>query len=372
MKRTAAILAAAIAAGCLGADQEGSDASDESAAGAQIVECPASATPELRGYHRVLHHPPSGRVLLFAGYADPSFALDYTDVWAFEPGCGWKVVGGFEPGSPITAGYDAGSDRFVFFVGVLAPAGDTTIIPTSETWVYDLGADAWEMRRPVPAPAGTFGGRFVYDSGSDRLVLYGGEACAVLYEPVLAPTPLGSCQSVDDTWTYDVDTDTWTLMDPMPRPPPLGYYEAAYDAGSDRVIVFGGYGPEARSDETWAYDLDADAWTRMAPADSPSARTYHAMTYDPVRDQVLMFGGVLDPDEAPLNDTWAYDVDADGWTRLDPPSSPSSRGWHDMAYLPGAGRVVLFGGGLSRSDYTDETWFYDPVANDWERAGEGP
>jgi hypothetical protein len=36
-----------------------------------------------------------------------------------------------------------------------------------------------------------------------------------------------------------------------------------------------------------------------------------------------------------------------------------------MAYDPDAEAIVLFGGGPTRTEYTAETWLYDPAASTW-------
>ena len=46
----------------------------------------------------------------------------------------------------------------------------------------------------------------------------------------------------------------------------------------------------------------ARVWTLTAPSTSPPARAGHAMAYDPVSKQVLVFGGY--DDAAYRNDTW--------------------------------------------------------------------
>ena len=52
------------------------------------------------------------------------------------------------------------------------------------------------------------------------------------------------------------------------------YQAMAYDAGSDRVVLFGGKPGllSVTSDETWAYDFDTNAWTQLHPSMKPSER----------------------------------------------------------------------------------------------------
>ena len=52
--------------------------------------------------------------------------------------------------------------------------------------------------------------------------------------------------------------------------PPAGRYghSAVYDAGADRMIVFGGTGGSVLGD-TWALALAVPAWTQLTPSGTP-------------------------------------------------------------------------------------------------------
>jgi hypothetical protein len=109
--------------------------------------------------------------------------------------------------------------------------------------------------------------------------------------------------------------------------------------------------------------------------ESPSARGGHAMAYDPVSSNVILFGGVdfnSESDEVP-NDTWAYDSAANTWTSLNPSGDvPEGRLYPSMVYDPASRRIILFGG-VSPDGMLGDTWAYDPAANSWTKlAGSTP
>src|SRR3989442_15890746 len=83
-------------------------------------------------------------------------------------------------------------------------------------------------------------------------------------------------------------------MSPAASPLARSHHAMAYDSGSDRVILFGGYssccGGIALGD-TWAYDFNANTWTDMTPAVAPTSRESSAMAYDSQSDRVILFGG---------------------------------------------------------------------------------
>jgi len=126
-----------------------------------------------------------------------------------------------------------------------------------------------------------------------------------------------------ETWAYDFNANTWSRLNPPQNPGSLSFLAMAYDVASDRVVLFGGFTAGVRSADTWVYDLDTDTWTRMSPAVKPSPRQEHAMTYDTQSDRVVLFGGCAGLESQCNDETWAYDFETDVWTLLAaPPSTP--------------------------------------------------
>lgn len=80
---------------------------------------------------------------------------------------------------------------------------------------------------------------------------------------------------------------------------------------------------------------------------------------------MILYGGTDDFDRATFGDTWAYDAETNTWTEVSPPSAPDSRAWHAMAYDLDGERIILFGGGPTRGQFTNEVWAYDPANNTW-------
>ncbi len=197
----------------------------------------------------------------------------------------------------------------------------------------------WTDVNPALRPAARFYHAMAYDSESDRVVLFGG---TVVTDPPQAEVS-------DDTWAYDVNTDTWTNMDPVSRPSPRFYHAMAYDSESDRVVLFGGFTATGTfSDETWTYDLNTNTWTDVNPAVGPSGRANQGMAYDAESDRVVLFGGSTGIPGGYAgdlsDDTWTYDLNTNTWTDVNPAVGPSARIGHVMAYDTESDRVVLFGG----------------------------
>ncbi len=187
----------------------------------------------------------------------------------------------------------------------------------------------------------------VYDARSDRAILFGG----------LTGSP-GNFIFYDETWAYDFDTNAWTQLNPSTRPRQGDCLAMAYDAESGRVILFGTETPIAIFNDTWAYDFNTDTWTDMNPAVRPTNQEYQAMAYDAGSDRVILFGG------AGGSETWAYDFNSNTWMKMNPVLHPSGRWGHVMAYDEESKRVVLFGGGTGITP-SNETWAYDFNSNTW-------
>ena len=355
------------------------------------LEPPGS--PSARTGHRMAYDSLSDRVVLFGGSGGDSTGATETslETWAFDLNSNlWtRMDPAVYPGRLGSLSYDAASDRVVYFGG-------------DETWTYDLETNTWTKKSPVSGPPFRGGAHLAYDAQSDRVILFGGSA---------------TWGGAYDTWSYDTDTDTWTRKWSIVTPDPRQTAAFAFDAGSDRAVLFGGHRGGGLTDETWSYDLDADAWEKKNPARRPIA-PYGQMSYDSLVDRVLVltYNGAVDSspetwsydaetntwelrrgegapgrrfgfamaydsqsqktilfggpgiDPSMPGETWAYDFQSDRWSRRSPAVSPSARYGHALTYDELADRVILFGGGTGASYFSDR-WAYDFESDSWTYLG---
>jgi hypothetical protein len=212
-----------------------------------------------------------------------------------------------------------------------------------ETWIYDLGENTWTQLDPSSHPQSLFWHSMVH-MGTDQVLLFGG----------------ANDGYHDETWIYDLSESTWTQQYPASQPSARWIHDGMACIGEDRALVFGGQDADGYCGDTWIYDLGANTWTQLTPADEPSERWGHAMAYIG-EDQVLLFGGY---DSGGRDDeTWVFDLGESSWALKSPSSKPSARMEHAMAYI-GGDQVLLFGGEAS-SGYDNETWIYDLGDDDW-------
>jgi glyoxylase-like metal-dependent hydrolase (beta-lactamase superfamily II) len=216
-----------------------------------------------------------------------------------------------------------------------------------DTWEFD-GTSWQKMADTGPAPRAAFG--MAYDSARGRTVLFGGGRDFA--DPVFT-----------DTWEWD--GRAWTRV---ATSGPAGniFLKMSYDARRQRVVAFGGRGGGG---ETWEWD--GRAWSR-AGTSGPPPRDHHAMTYDARRQRVVIFGGgrqlpngdfPRDTTGAWLRDLWAWDGMA--WTQLAENGPPSRGGQPGLTYDPVRDRLILFGGGNLSG-----TWEWD--GRRWTQVSDPP
>jgi N-acetylneuraminic acid mutarotase len=304
---------------------------------------PSGNLPAPRDSRSMDYDSTAAKVLLFGGWGgDSSY---FADTWLYDPVANiWTEL---SPQGDVPAGrafhqmvFDSSTGKVILFGG---SRGEEHIL--GDTWLYDPVTNAWTELRPVgDVPPARMDHALVYDAAHRRVLLFGGWSGVTAF---------------NDTWAYDPSSNTWTDLDPAGDVPPARDSHAlVYDSDTGLVFLFGGFIEEVVGD-AWVYDPGANSWTEIDLGDdAPAARDRHRMVYDPLRHQVLVFGGWLG--DYCVDETWAYDPAAGTWTELDPVGDrPSPRDSQAMVYDPGTGKVILFGG-VEPDAWTrfGDTWSY--------------
>ena len=155
---------------------------------------------------------------------------------------------------------------------------------------------------------------------------------------------------------------------------PRFYARADYMRHADIAVLFGGLNGDGELAEgTWLWNGARNAWTRFIPptgTTEPPRRYRHSLTYDPVRQVVVLFGGCSDylatgscPSTARFSDTWEFD--GTRWIERHLSTAPPSRDDHAAAYDLARSAVVVYGG--ARTESINETWLYDGA--EWRELG---
>jgi len=315
--------------------------------------------PPKRSRGELVYDSESDRVILFEGLVWSAPIEILHDCWVYDLNTNlwndvnwdWQemtpVDSPYPTQDPVMA-YDTESDLTVLFRGYVEPEGR----PHNETWSYDYNSNTWTNLTSTSSPPWRFGSELVYDEESDIIILFGGLAEWGILEPYE--------EDYNDTWAYDVNTNAWTNMLPTVAPSARAGHSMTYDSKSDRIILFGG----SDLNDTWTYDYNSNTWSQMSPAESPSARGGSVLVYDEESEVSVLFGG----DGGGLglqSDTWVYNSTADSWTEMSPSYYPSKRARMTAIYHSTVDRIIMFGGGLESNIFNNETWSYDYNTNTW-------
>jgi uncharacterized protein (TIGR03437 family) len=308
------------------------------AASAQITFIPDSwyqyyppNTPTQRSAHAMAFDSARGQVVLFGGQDLGGAYLSDTWVW---DGTNWtqKFPKTVPPGRISHAmAYDSAHSQVVMFGGFDGNADETNF---GDTWVWD--GTNWTQQLPQTSPPGRDSFAMAYDSAHSQVVLFGGFGS-------------GFFVFLGDTWVWD--GSNWTEKTPQTSPSARADFAMAYDSAHGQAVLFSGDEGIDFPADTWVWD--GVNWTnKTSPTvPSPPGRVYHAMAFDSVNNQTVMFGG--NPLKGnTFSDTWLWD--GSNWTQKHPSASPSPRTGHGMAYDSIHNRTVMFGG--NTPDIAPDTW----------------
>ncbi len=310
-------------------------------AGAWSELTSADAQPAPRSGATMVYDANGDSLILFGGW---DVDTDFNDTWLYDPAEGaWTdlaLAGSIPaPRALYQMAFDMAQGVAVLFGGT-SDAGRY-----GDTWVFDPMTAAWsEVAAGEVAPEPRSAGAMVYDEEAQLIVMFGG---------------VGDAGRFDDTWIFDTVAATWAMVGPSePVPSARSGHAMAYDGFSGQIVLFGGYDGSNLLDDTWVFDLATNTWTEVSPAgEAPIARGNHCMAYDPYSGFIYLFGG-SDGAEM-LNDLWAYDLVANVWTEVTLIGTlPVGREQHTLVYDQGRGRLLLFGGFDASETELADLWEY--------------
>jgi N-acetylneuraminic acid mutarotase len=309
---------------------------------------PFSTGPPIRSYSVMNYDLPTRSFILYGGAGDNNIRDDY---WSYDPAQNlWSNLDGLaspEPRRGASVAYDTANR-----VGILF--GGFTCYPTyhNDTWIYDTLANRWERKQPISSPLHRGYASMCYDKDDGVVVLFGGT---------------GGIYELNDTWTYNVSSNTWTNCQPALSPSYSDGCGMAYDPNSHLVILFGGYWYNQFGNETWTYDMKGNLWTNRTKATAPPARGGFAMAYDEASRAIILFGGADDHGDKRYEDTWSFNTSTFSWSQRFPTSFPSARAVHEMAFDSAIGEVLLFGGAGPDYEWLEDTWAYNGTTDNWTK-----
>jgi hypothetical protein len=226
---------------------------------------PAGSLPPARSNHSAVYNPTTNRMIIFGGNNGAN--TEFSDVWVLENANGlggiptWvnsiaQDTSGIAPRDSHTAVYDVVNNRMTIFGGV--DAFTSTVY--NDTWVLFNADDTQSsvcngaacMNGPlntnvIPPPSARYGHAAFYDSKTETMHIFGGASSAGILNDYWVLTEANSLNG------------SWSQVSPGGTPPLPRYgHSAVYSPSLNRMIIFGGFTPEALATDTVAVLSDAN------------------------------------------------------------------------------------------------------------------
>ncbi len=240
----------------------------------------------------------------------------------------------------------SGDDKVVLFGGTNGVLNGED----NETWIYDYSNNQWYLKNITHGPSPRQALLMVTINNSDKILLYGGFLGKLSTKHLY----------YSDTWIYNVTTNQWKNQTPTGTPIPVNGFALASVFNTDNVVLFGGFDSSymVTGDQTWVYNLNTNTWTQKFPSTKPPQRYLHAMAPIFNTNKVLLFGGHNGQNDN-RQDTWIYDLSSNTWSEITTNPKPPKMCSHTMAPIWNDDKVLLFGGSNKETwvfDFSDSTW----------------
>ncbi|HXF26242.1 MAG TPA: kelch repeat-containing protein [Bryobacteraceae bacterium] len=217
---------------------------------------PFGTPPAPRVGHAAVYDPDTNSMIVFAGQNGGGVGGTYSDTWILSNANGlggtpvWtqlSPIGGPPPGQyGSSAVYGPVNNIMMVFGGGI----QGNQVASNAVWTLSHangqgGTPVWKNIAPegMPgAPAKRYFHTAVYDRGSNRMTIFGGNVLGTVFNNawvLINANGLGG-------------TPTWKLLGPpSPLPALRASHTAVYDAASNRMTIFGGSGPEGTFWSVW-------------------------------------------------------------------------------------------------------------------------
>lgn len=169
---------------------------------------------------------------------------------------------------------------------------------------------------------------------------------------------------LNDTWAFDLAARTWARLATVGTPPDhrLGA-DAVYDPVGHQMVVWAGQQGSRFFDDIWTLDLRTLEWRDRSPGPRPQARYGSASVFDPATRALVQFAGFTDLSRR-FQDTQAFDLDTNTWEDLTPSDvRPQIRCLLSAAFHGASRRMIVYGG--QRSGPLDDIWAFDLGTRRW-------
>jgi hypothetical protein len=149
-------------------------------------------------------------------------------------------------------------------------------------------------------------------------------------------------------------------------PTPRTLSSAVFDPQNRQMVVFGGQSASGPLNDVWAFDLDAHTWTDLTPASgpAPAPRFTPASVYDAVSHEMLTWSG-QGTGAVFFNDVWSFDLTTHAWSQQDPVGGPPNIRYGVASVFDPVGRDLVTFAGFTNLGRFHDVWRFDADAVTW-------
>ena len=233
----------------------------------------------------------------------------------------------------------------------------------SDVWTLSFATPypSWKQWTPQGSAVPTrFFGAGAWDEAGHRLVLFGGENGAGYLNDAY-------------TLTFTATTATWAALSPSGTAPTArNGASGVWDPGGSRLILFGGANDSTVFADVWTLTFSGatSAWAKVTPAGTaPAARFQQSAVWDAANGRVIVFGGALSGTSLSA-DTWSLTLGATPtWAKLSPAGTAPSARYRQTAVWDAAGSRMLMFGGKQSSGSLNDVWTltFSGAASTWAK-----
>jgi len=268
----------------------------------------SGSKPAARFGHTVLYDTGNNRMMMFGGAtgfpapcANDYWVLQHANANGGSPAWTQVTPSGTAPLARTNYGaaYDTATNSLIMFGGY-----DCVSTYFNDVWVLTNANDAsvtpaWTKLSPTgtpPSPREV--SSVVYDRETNSLIVFGGDDDFFMTNG----TPFG------DVWVLSNANGTggapvWTELNPINiGPAARSGHTAFYDPVSNRMTIYGGFDGTKILTDAWVLawangQAGPSVWIPLSPSPEGPPRRFHSAVYDPVSNDMLIFGGisVMDP-----------------------------------------------------------------------------
>ncbi len=234
---------------------------------------------------------------------------------------------------------------FHALAGSMYVLGDASLLDANIYWINLGSADKTTIVVASSDTVKRFGHTAVMDTIADRIIVFGGNVGSH-YNDLVTNT----------VYSFDIMTNNWEVFPTTGTDIPVARsaHSAVFDPQFNRMIIYGGRDVDQTVlNDTYILDLSVTPaqWSKASLSYEAPARWQATTIFDPVRQGMVIFGGVKTSNES-TNELWylnlsAPDLTGKRWTQISPQNdtiSDLARTAHVMVYNPDTDQILVSSG----------------------------